>query len=281
MIQEWRDNPWLHINPASSGLMNTETKALSGQVHSFRSTARTYILSCGTTGSVWFNQGVAVLSGGLMVKRPIWHQKRKTLPKGICCSLFFTSAWPFHCSESPRTGTSGRTKVLEGKIWHCFQRLHEKLSWFQDETHSLRSIKPGLMWAGPGWGLVSASFGLLYHPTFYFVSTGSQWHSLLSPYTASAMMKLCCDAFDIQRCMISSLEGFDTFCSMWKRQSEAMRYPNEQLSWGITTASPKENVYFVIQNYSLFIFPPTFCLNVQLLLHLFCDYSELVWFGPT
>lgn len=82
---------WFHINTASSELMNTETKALPGQVHSFgRVTARTDVLSCEIIGSVWFDQWVAFLSGGLAVKGAIWHQNRKTLPKGICCSLFFS-----------------------------------------------------------------------------------------------------------------------------------------------------------------------------------------------
>lgn len=65
---------WFHINPASSELTNTEPKALPGQVHSFgRVTVRTDVPSCEITGSVWFDQGVAVLSGGLTVKGPIWH----------------------------------------------------------------------------------------------------------------------------------------------------------------------------------------------------------------
>lgn len=51
------------------------------------------------------------------------------------------------------------------------------------------------MWDGPGWDLVSPSFGLSYHPV------------LLSPYTTSAMMNPCCDAFGLQRCMVSSLQG--------------------------------------------------------------------------
>lgn len=37
--------------------------------------------------------------------------------------------------------------------------------------HSLRFIKPGLMWAGPGWELASASSGLLTHLTLCLVSS--------------------------------------------------------------------------------------------------------------
>lgn len=53
-----------------------------------------------------------------------------------------------------------------------------------------------------------------------------------------------------------------------------------QLSQGITTAFPKENVYFIIQNNSLFIFSPTFCLFCLFnsSYAYFVDYSELIWF---
>jgi len=44
---------WFHTHPAGSELMNTEPKALPGQVHSFgRVTARIDVLSCEITGSV-------------------------------------------------------------------------------------------------------------------------------------------------------------------------------------------------------------------------------------
>lgn len=46
---------WLRINPATSELMNTELKALPGQVHSFgRVTARRGVLLGEITSSVWF-----------------------------------------------------------------------------------------------------------------------------------------------------------------------------------------------------------------------------------